>query len=94
MRALTVLILLLPVLGACHRHAPRANECSANSPYVHARAVPVLHAADGLPAPNTHNSLKIPDEVAAAKPHVPGTACLDEPPSFYADRPKPAPAKK
>ncbi len=97
MRALRVVfaVMLLPALGACHlfHHKPSAEECSVRSPYLHAQAVPMLHAAEGLPAPNTHNSLKITDDVAAAKPHAPGTACLDSPPNFYSDRPKPATAK-
>ena len=97
MRALRLLLLvtLLPVIGACHifSHKARADECLGRSPYARAQSVPVLHAAEGLPAPNTHNSLKVPEAVAAAKPHTPGTACLDAPPNFYADRPKPATAK-
>ena len=89
-----MLIGLLPALGACHfGHSARANECSAKAPYRRAQAVPMLHAAEGLPAPNTHNSLKIPEDVATAKAHTPGTPCLDAPPNFYADRPKPATAK-
>ena len=97
MRALRVvfLVMLLPVVGACHmfHHKARANECEGRSPYLRAQSVAVLHAAEGLPPPNTHNSLKVPDDVAAPKPHQPGTACLDAPPNFYADRPKPATAK-
>ena len=96
MRALTVvfLVALVPAIGGCHlRHSARIDECAPNAPYVRAQAVPTLKAAEGLPAPNTHNSLKVPDEVAAMKAHKPGTACLDAPPNFYADRPKPAAAK-
>ena len=97
MRALRVVfvVMLLPVVGGCHvfHHKARANECEGRSPYLRAQSVAVLHAAEGLPPPNTHNSLKVPDDVAAGKPHQPGTACLDAPPNFYADRPKPATAK-
>ena len=97
MRVLRVVfvVMLLPVVGACHmfHHKGRADECQGRSPYVRAQSVPVLHAAEGLPPPNTHNSLKVPDDVAAGKPHQPGSSCLDSPPNFYTDRPKPASAK-
>jgi hypothetical protein len=90
-----LVVVLLPALGACHlRHSARPDECSPTAPYTRAQIVPSLHAADGLPAPNTKNALKVPDDVALAKPHKAGSACLDEPPSFYADRPRPPPPKK
>ncbi len=89
-----VLAAALPVLGGCHlRHSVRPDECAPGAPYNRAQSVVGLHAAEGLSAPNTRNSLKVPDDVAAARPHKAGTACLDAPPSFYADKPKPAPAK-
>lgn len=89
------MVMLLPAIGACHlfSHKPRADECSVRAAYTRAQSVTTLHAAEGLPAPNTHNSLKVPEDVAAQKPHTPGTACLDAPPNFYSDRPKPATAK-
>ena len=66
--------------------------CPVKQPYESAGSAAPLRAAEGLPPANTKNALKIP-EVAAAKPRKAGDACLDRPPPFYADRPKP-PAPK
>jgi len=82
------------LLGGCHlRHSARPDECLPVAPYDKAQSVAPLRAPDGLPAPNTKSALKIVDEVAPAKPHKPGSACLDAPPGYFSDRPKPAPAK-
>jgi uncharacterized lipoprotein len=96
MRKLIVVLLLaaLPVLGGCHlRHSLAVASCEPHAAFRKARSVPSLRAPEGLPPPGTRNALKIPDEVAPVKPRTARQACLDEPPSFYADRPKPAPAK-
>ncbi|SRR5579871_4310699 len=84
----------LLLLAGCHlRHSARPDECLPVAPYDKAQGVATLRAPDGLPAPNTKGALKVPEDVAPAKPHKPGTACLDAPPGFFSDRPKPAPAK-
>jgi len=96
MRKLIVPLLLaaVPLLGACHlRQMLRGPHCESRAPFRTAQTVPPLRAPEGLPAADTHNGLKIPDEVAAAKPRGANEPCLDEPPPFYADRPKPAAAK-
>ena len=96
MRALIIVLLAgaLAALGGCHlRHSERRDDCAPTAAYNRARIAPGVHAAEGLPAPNTRNALKIPDDVAAVRPHKSGTACLDTPPSFYADKPKPPAAK-
>jgi hypothetical protein len=96
MRSLTVAFLVggTLLLGGCHlRHSARPDECLPVAPYDKAHSAAPLRAPDGLPAPNTKNALKMPDEVAPAKPHKPGTACLDTAPSFFSDKAK-APAAK
>jgi uncharacterized lipoprotein len=80
--------------AGCHlRHSARVDECLPVARYDQARSVPPLRAPEGLPAPNTKNALKMPDEVANAKPHKPGSACLDAPPDFFSQKPK-SPAAK
>ena len=80
-------------LAGCHMFTVK-DECAERQPYEGATSVPQLRAAEGLPTANTKNALKIPDAAGEAKPRKSTDACLDRPPPFYADRPKPAPAKK
>jgi uncharacterized lipoprotein len=97
MRALTVFLVLAlsSLVGACHlRHSARPDECAPGAAYGKAEGVAPLRAPDGMAMLNTHNSLKVPDEVAAATAHKAGTTCLDAPPSFFGEKAKPAPATK
>ena len=77
-------------LAGCHFVK---DECLAHQPYEGATSVPQLRAAEGLPTANTKNALKIPDATSEPKPRKSTDACLDRPPPFYADRPKPAATK-
>ena len=80
--------------GGCHlRHSARPDEFLPVARYYLAKSVAPLRAPEGLPAPNTKNALKMPDEVANAKPHKAGTACLDAPPDYFSQKPK-SPAAK
>ena len=81
----------LVALGGCHL---MADECSKHQPYEGATSVPQLRAAEGLPSANTKNALKIPDAAGEPKPRKSTDACLDRPPAFYADRPKPPATSK
>jgi hypothetical protein len=96
MRSLTIALWVggSLLLGGCHlRHSARADECLPVARYDRAQSAAPLRAPDGLPAPNTKNALKMPDEVAPGKPHKPGTACLDAPPNYFSDKAK-SPAAK
>jgi hypothetical protein len=70
----------------------RGGNCHDTQPYQLAKSVPSLQVPEGLSAPQSRNSLKIPDVDATARPRGPGDPCLDEPPSFYPGRPKPGAA--
>ncbi|MCZ8131570.1 MAG: hypothetical protein O9284_09745 [Steroidobacteraceae bacterium] len=65
------------------------NACHDRQPYQAAEAVPPLKVPEGLAAPSTRNALRIPEVQAEPKRRSAGDPCLDEPPSFYPDRPKP-----
>jgi len=93
-----LLLAVLPVVGGCASarhmfHWFHSDPCATRSPFMKAQSVPPLRVPEGLPAANTKNGLKIPDDVGPVTPRTPGGKCLDAPPSFYADRPKPAPPK-
>jgi hypothetical protein len=78
----------LAALGGCHlRHH---DSCATREPYQSAVSAQPLRAAEGLAPANTKNALKIPEAVAPAAPKSGATGCLDQPPSFFADRPRPA----
>jgi hypothetical protein len=73
-------------IGGCRSF--REN-CHAPQEYQKATSVAPLKAPEGLAAPSTKGALKIPDVAATARARTKGEPCLDEPPSFYPDRPKP-----
>jgi hypothetical protein len=73
-------------LGGCRSF--REN-CHAPQEYQKATSVAPLKSPEGLAAPSTKGALKIPDVAATARARSKGDPCLDEPPSFYPDRPKP-----
>ncbi len=66
-----------------------AENCHAPQDYQSATSVPSLKVPDGLNAPQTRGALKIPDVPVSGRKRGAGDACLDEPPSFYPNRPKP-----
>jgi hypothetical protein len=82
----------LAALAGCHMLAD--DSCVNHQRYESAASAPTLHAAEGLPPANTKNALKIPDTTATVKAHKDGEGCLDQSPSFFADRPKPPVPKK
>jgi uncharacterized lipoprotein len=91
---LTVRILAVAALAALAGCSSMANSsCADRQHYESAASIAPLHAAEGLPTANTKNALKIPDATTEAKPRKATDDCLERAPSFYADRPKPAPAK-
>jgi uncharacterized lipoprotein len=83
----------LAALAGCHSLRSNPEACDAPQHYLAAVSLPPLRAAEGLPAANTKNALKIPDAKTEPKPRKATDACLDRAPSFYADRPKPAAPK-
>jgi hypothetical protein len=101
MRSLTKLLLLaaLALLSGCHlRHTVRSDTaCGLTIPYDKATSVAPLQAPEGLPPANTHNTLKVPEippNVVRTDPPRKTKTCLDLPPKFFADRPKPPPVPR
>jgi uncharacterized lipoprotein len=95
-RLIVVSMFVLPfALAGCKLMRPESSTCHERQAYESAGSVAPLHAPEGLAQPNTRNALKIPDLPADVAPRVRGKhdPCLDEPPSFYPDRPKPAAGK-
>ncbi len=87
-RAMTILACTVAAtsLSGCRLFA---EDCHAPQDYQTATSVPSLKVPDGLNAPQTRGALKIPDVPTSGRPRGAGSACLDEPPSFYPNRPKP-----
>ena len=79
-------------LAGCHMVAD--DSCVLRQPYETAVNATPLRAAEGLPPANTKNALKIPDATSEPKRRKSADACLDKPPSFYADRPATPATKK
>ncbi len=80
-------------LAGCSWMGSGKDTCTTQLHYESAGSVAPLKAGEGLPTANTKNALKIPDAGADAKPRKASDACLDQSPSFYPDRPKPAATK-
>jgi uncharacterized lipoprotein len=87
-----VAVAALVALAGCHGLRSRGS-CEEHQDYMSAVDGAPLRAAEGLPAANTKNALKVPEAKADFKPRKASDACLDQAPSFYADRPKPKPRK-
>jgi uncharacterized lipoprotein len=82
----------LVALAGCRGLRSR-DSCEEHQDYMRAVDGAPLRAAEGLPTANTKNALKVPEAKAEFKPRKASDACLDQAPSFYADRPKPKPPK-
>ena len=77
-------------LASCH-WIRGANSCPQGA-YVNARTEPPLKVPPGLDAPDTTNALRLPQlNEPAPPPRKPKDPCLDYPPSFKVNQPKPAP---
>ena len=61
-----------------------------NKDYVGAREMPPLKAPDGLEAPDTRNSLKVPALNAPERVRGRDEPCLDAPPPFSTNKTAPA----
>ena len=83
----------LAALAACHGNTMADDSCAPGQPYLTATSVAPIKPAEGLPAANTKNALKIPDMTAEPKPGGSKATCLDAPPSFVPDRPRPGSSK-
>ena len=88
-----VAVAALAALASCRSFGGH-DSCNEKLHYASAVDGAPLKAAEGLPSANTKNALKIPEAKAEFKPRKASDACLDQAPSFYADRPKPSAAKK
>ena len=66
----------------------------SNKDYVDAKEMPPLKAPPGLEAPDTRNSLKVPDLNTPERVRGREEACLDTPPPFATPTQKPAEAAK
>jgi uncharacterized lipoprotein len=87
-----VAVAALVALAGCHGLRSR-DLCEQHQDYMSAVDGAPLHAVEGLPTANTKNALKVPEAKAEFKPRKASDGCLDQAPSFYADRPKPKPPK-
>ncbi len=87
-----VFVAALAALASCKSFGGHG-ACDENLHYASAVDGAPLKPAEGLPAANTKNALKIPEAKAEFKPRKKSDACLDQAPSFYADRPKPSAPK-
>jgi uncharacterized lipoprotein len=65
-----------------------------NKDYAGAKEMPPLKAPEGLEAPDTRNSLKVPDLNTPERVRGRDEACLDMPPPFTTPTTKPAEAAK
>lgn len=82
-----VAALSLPcMLAGCHL---LSSSCHEPREYQVAKSVPPLKVPDTVGAPSTRGALRIPDVGATPRAPGKGEPCLDEPPSFYPNRPKP-----
>ena len=77
------LLVLVTLLGGC---GVLRESCNLPQRYETAQVAPPLKIPEGLAAPNTKNSLTIPDVPAERKKLTPKDACRDAPPSFYSDK--------
>jgi uncharacterized lipoprotein len=89
----TVLILLaslcaVSVLSGCGKRLVTCKQDDKD--YVGAREVPPLKAPEGLDAPNTRNSLKIPSLNTPERVRGRDEPCLDTPPPFSTQKAVPA----
>jgi len=93
MRLIVRILAVAAVAALAGCSSMSSGSCAEHQHYESAVSIPPLHAAEGLPAANTKNALKIPDATAEARPRKATDACLDRAPSFYPDRPKPVAPK-
>ena len=86
--AIRILTLLasLALMGGC---GVLRESCNAPQRYETAQVVPPLKIPEGLTAPNTKNSLVIPDVAGERRKLTTKDTCRDAPPSFYSDKPAP-----
>jgi len=81
-----LLVPLLVAAGGCRSWS--AKSCHEPQPYMQAKSVPPLIIPAGLDAPDTTNSLRLPQLTEPAAPPRKGKQpCLDEPPSFKVTQP-------
>lgn len=85
LKGLTVVAVTAAVTGC----SAFSSSCHEPQDYQQATSVPALKVPEGLNAPPTRGALKIPDVPQAARTRGATDPCLDEPPSFYPNRPKP-----
>ncbi len=77
----------LPI-GGCGWLPDAYTGCDDVKPYQSARQLDLLRVPSGADLPDTRNALRIPEVKAPELPPEPGR-CLDHPPAYGADRPKP-----
>ncbi|HEY8053985.1 MAG: hypothetical protein ACHQD6_09545 [Steroidobacterales bacterium] len=85
---------LLAGVSGCHTLHNRLSHarCSESQTYLGETSVAPLKVPVGLDVPDTTNALRLPNPKGPAPPARPRTApCLDQPPSFKVEVPKPTP---
>jgi uncharacterized lipoprotein len=81
-------------VSGCHTLHNRfsSSRCSESQTYLGETSVAPLKVPVGLEAPDTTNALRLPNLKGPTPPPRPrNLPCLDEPPSFKVEVPKPAP---
>lgn len=89
-----ICLALLMGVGGCRtlHNKFSSTRCTESKTYQGERSVAPLKVPVGLDAPDTTTALRLPPLNEPAPPPRPRTApCLDEPPSFKVEVPKPAP---
>ncbi len=80
-----LLLFSLLALSGCGLFKPTYESCAEAPAYAGARELPPLKVPEGVDAPDTRNTLKIP-EVATAERPLDGR-CIDAPPPFLPQQP-------
>jgi uncharacterized lipoprotein len=83
--AITVLAICVATLTAgCGMFRPDRS-CQKTQPYESSKSIARLKVPPGMDAPDTRDSLVVPEVAAPEAPRSRSDACLDVPPSYRAD---------
>ncbi|HZF27047.1 MAG TPA: hypothetical protein VEZ88_12360 [Steroidobacteraceae bacterium] len=82
-RWLMPLIVGLMTLAGC-----KSLSCNAPPDYGNDDSIQPLNIPAGLDPPDTRNALKVPELKTPDRPRTDAEGCLDDPPSYFPDRPR------
>jgi hypothetical protein len=78
-----LVMLALVVFAGC-----RSFSCNAAPEYGNSDSIPPLKIPPGLDAPDTRGGLKVPELGTPDRPRTDAEGCLDDPPSYFPERPR------